>query len=550
MYSIGCAGFCSPFALGGSGLAALLGLGVAESALVPTRRLTEAAEDITATQDLRRRGGDGPPGRARAPRRRLQHDARSARGLGGGTAPARLRCVTRAADAADERAHERRDPGQGEALPDDERRRLLDDVDAELDELSRLIADVVDLARDGEPSAWKRTSASTCSWRTRSSVRGGVRPGDAFETSFDETVVHGSRERIHRAVSNLLDNAVKWSPEGGAVEVRVTERAVSVRDHGPGIDENDLPHVFDRFYRAPGGARAAGLRPRPRNRAPGGRVARRHRQRRAGGRRRHDRHASTHREPLVSVQELLRVAWFDGQRERRKEPDEPEATHDERASLVGAVVLAVTLGAGAAIAATSERLRPQGGAGGLPGGRGREARRDDDRSSRTPTRRPPWNSSMRPSQPAGSPRSRPTRSASGSRQETSWARTSASASGSTSTWKAAPPRRRSRLPRPDRGGAPRTASQRSVARRDRGGRGQERRWAGAGADRGREGAARPGGRGRPDHRRPARRAARAARVEDRRTRERRALLEHGPGFGHRFGGPMDGSFVPLAPPNA
>ena len=75
-------------------------------------------------------------------------------------------------------------------------------------------------------------------------------PNVVFETSYDNTVVRGSRERIHRAVSNLPANAVKWSPAGGVVEVRVADGAVSVRDHGPGIDDNDLPHVFDRFYRS------------------------------------------------------------------------------------------------------------------------------------------------------------------------------------------------------------------------------------------------------------------------------------------------------------
>jgi two-component system sensor histidine kinase MprB len=57
-------------------------------------------------------------------------------------------------------------------------------------------------------------------------------------------------ERIARAVHNLLDNAAKWSPEGAAVEVRLSGGALSVRDHGPGFREEDLPFVFDRFYRA------------------------------------------------------------------------------------------------------------------------------------------------------------------------------------------------------------------------------------------------------------------------------------------------------------
>ena len=76
------------------------------------------------------------------------------------------------------------------------------------------------------------------------------RPNVAFTTDFDESLVHGAPSTIERAVANLLDNAAKWSPPGGEVEVSVRDGEVSVRDHGPGIDEEDLPYVFDRFYRA------------------------------------------------------------------------------------------------------------------------------------------------------------------------------------------------------------------------------------------------------------------------------------------------------------
>jgi two-component system sensor histidine kinase MprB len=62
--------------------------------------------------------------------------------------------------------------------------------------------------------------------------------------------VHGVPSTIERAVANLLDNAAKWSPPNGEVEVGVRGPQVTVRDHGPGIDEEDLPHVFDRFYRS------------------------------------------------------------------------------------------------------------------------------------------------------------------------------------------------------------------------------------------------------------------------------------------------------------
>jgi two-component system sensor histidine kinase MprB len=76
------------------------------------------------------------------------------------------------------------------------------------------------------------------------------RPGISFKTELEESLVHGVPASLERAVANLLDNAAKWSPADGEVEVAVSDGTVSVRDYGPGIDEEDLPYVFDRFYRA------------------------------------------------------------------------------------------------------------------------------------------------------------------------------------------------------------------------------------------------------------------------------------------------------------
>ena len=73
-----------------------------------------------------------------------------------------------------------------------------------------------------------------------------------FTTDLTPSVVRGAGNRIERAVSNLLDNAGKWSPPGGRVEVTVRDGAVAVRDHGPGIAPEDVPLVFDRFWRAEG----------------------------------------------------------------------------------------------------------------------------------------------------------------------------------------------------------------------------------------------------------------------------------------------------------
>jgi two-component system sensor histidine kinase MprB len=63
-------------------------------------------------------------------------------------------------------------------------------------------------------------------------------------------LVHGEGDRIARAVANLLDNAVKWSPAGGTIDVALRDGTLTVRDHGPGFEQADLPFVFDRFHRA------------------------------------------------------------------------------------------------------------------------------------------------------------------------------------------------------------------------------------------------------------------------------------------------------------
>ena len=78
----------------------------------------------------------------------------------------------------------------------------------------------------------------------------GRRSDKRFKTAIEPCLVRGVPARLDRAVSNLLDNASKWSPAGGEIDVAVRAGEVTVRDHGPGIETSDLPFVFDRFYRA------------------------------------------------------------------------------------------------------------------------------------------------------------------------------------------------------------------------------------------------------------------------------------------------------------
>jgi two-component system sensor histidine kinase MprB len=83
-------------------------------------------------------------------------------------------------------------------------------------------------------------------------------PDMRFVLELEPTVIEAAAEQVARAVGNVIDNACKWSPPGGAIEVRLAEGTLTVRDHGPGFHERDLPHVFDRFYRAADARRMPG----------------------------------------------------------------------------------------------------------------------------------------------------------------------------------------------------------------------------------------------------------------------------------------------------
>ena len=106
--------------------------------------------------------------------------------------------------------------------------------------MTNLISELIELARR-EPPAASRTCASTSSPRTRSSGRGGTGPASRSRSDFEESLVHGVPATIDRAVGNLLDNAAKWSPPGGEVEIAVQGGEVTVRDHGPGSTRTTCP---------------------------------------------------------------------------------------------------------------------------------------------------------------------------------------------------------------------------------------------------------------------------------------------------------------------
>jgi two-component system, OmpR family, sensor histidine kinase MprB len=237
-------------ALGGIAVAATLGLAVTRAAVAPVRRLTEASERVTETGDLSER----IESRGQDELSRLASSFNTMLAALEQSTQAQRQLV---ADAS----HELRTPltslrtnievlAGNRRLPAGERERLLHDVVEQLGEMTTLIAELIELARGDQPIAEPEDVrldliAADAVDRARRN-----RPHVTFTTSFAESLVHGDRATIERAVGNLLDNAAKWSPADGEVEVHVHDGEVIVRDHGPGIDDEDLPFVFDRFYRA------------------------------------------------------------------------------------------------------------------------------------------------------------------------------------------------------------------------------------------------------------------------------------------------------------
>jgi two-component system sensor histidine kinase MprB len=235
---------------GGIAIAAALGLLVSRAALAPVRRLTAATETVTETGDLSQRIDAS----GRDELTRLAASFNTMLGALEESTRAQRQLV---ADAS----HELRTPltslrtnievlASDRRLPPGERERLLKDVVEQLGEMTTLISELIDLARGEQHTAEPEEVrldlvAADAVERARRN-----QPSVTFSMDLQESVVQGVPSTIERALANLLDNAAKWSPPGGDVEVGVHDGTVTVRDHGPGIDEEDLPYVFDRFYRA------------------------------------------------------------------------------------------------------------------------------------------------------------------------------------------------------------------------------------------------------------------------------------------------------------
>ncbi|WP_422785764.1 sensor histidine kinase [Pseudonocardia spirodelae] len=245
--------------LGGVVLAALAGVAVARTGLRPVLRLTAATERVAKTGDLRPipiSGSDelarltqsfntmlGALAASREQQRRLVADA----GHELRTPLTSLRTNLELLASADR-------PDTPE-LPADDRAELLDDVRAQVEELSHLVGDLVELARDDAPTMTTEALELT-EIVDRALDRVRRRAGEVeFEVHRHPWTLDGDASALERAVLNLLDNAVKWSPPGGTVRLSMVPMSpewlvIEVADAGGGIAPEDLPHVFDRFYRA------------------------------------------------------------------------------------------------------------------------------------------------------------------------------------------------------------------------------------------------------------------------------------------------------------
>jgi two-component system sensor histidine kinase MprB len=242
--------------LGGIALAAALGRVAARRVLAPLSEVTQTAQHIGETDDLSARlvvHADDEVGQLAARFNEMLERLQGSRAALDESVRAQRQLV---ADAS----HELRTPVTSlrtnievllanPGLDDDERERLLADVVEQSEELTGLVGDLIELARGDLPAGsvedtrLDRIVEESLARARRNS------PGIHFEAEFAPVIVEGVPERLGRAVNNLLDNAARHSPPGGTIEIVVDADGVRVRDHGPGIDQQDLPQVFDRFFR-------------------------------------------------------------------------------------------------------------------------------------------------------------------------------------------------------------------------------------------------------------------------------------------------------------
>jgi two-component system sensor histidine kinase MprB len=245
------AGMLAVVFAGGVALAVGLGFLVTRTAAAPVARLSDAAERVAETGDLSLRIAE-PNTQDEIGRLAARFNAMLSALEGSVAAQRQL-----VADAS----HELRTPltsvrtnidllASGRLTDPGERDALLADVRTQLEELTATVNDLVELARGTEqPVALDDVRLDEVVRDDIARFERGA-PAMPVIARLEESVVSGDAMRISRAVRNMLDNAARWSAPGSEIEVTVQGPTVAVRDHGPGFEQQDLPRVFDRFYRA------------------------------------------------------------------------------------------------------------------------------------------------------------------------------------------------------------------------------------------------------------------------------------------------------------
>ena len=238
------------FAAGAILLAAGLGALIGRAAIAPVKRLTSTVEEVTKTRDLSRRVA--AQGRDELSRLGTSFDAML------GQLETSLRSQRQlVADAS----HELRTPltslrtnlellERGQPTDPVERQQLLGDLVSQIERLTTLVGDLIEVARDEEtPMPFEELRLDEVVQEVVDDVSFRY-PKVHFNVATSPSTINGVKVRVARAITNLLDNAAKYSPPGATVDVSVANGEISVRDHGPGVAAEDAPRVFDRFWRS------------------------------------------------------------------------------------------------------------------------------------------------------------------------------------------------------------------------------------------------------------------------------------------------------------
>jgi two-component system sensor histidine kinase MprB len=239
--------------IGGIGVAAAVCIGwlLARRIVRPVQKLGETAEQIARTQDLTTE----IPTEGTA---EIGSLARSLTTMVDALATSKRAQQQLVSDAS----HELRTPltslrtnaellGRGEQLDDAQRRAVVESLQLEVGELSDLVSELVELATDRSGNDEPPELVALGDLARDVASRARRRTGREIDVSVDGTeMVMAMPHTLERAISNLVDNAIKYSPTETTVEIAVVGTRFEVRDRGRGIAPEDLAHVFDRFYRS------------------------------------------------------------------------------------------------------------------------------------------------------------------------------------------------------------------------------------------------------------------------------------------------------------